>query len=509
MESGKAGAAASRGSFERSATDGLADLVSELVLSRNQLLQLTRGSGSETFSSPLERLSGVVSTLQGEVMRLRMRRVGDDWGRLSAAVSEISASSGGRIALRLSGEHCSVDGDAAGGLSAATERLVRFCAERATLSAVRTPEIQVTATSETDGVVVSVSCGSLRASAEDGAFVLESSEASAEAGGVLDVSWSRSGRGMAFVIRVPLSMAIVPALIVSVAGERFAIPRGSIVELVGLANSSGDSDRSVESVGGASLLRLRGGLLPLLRLDSLLRLRSGDDLVSDGLVVVTSSGGRRLGLTVDSVSDSEEIVVQRLPRGICAARVYAGNAILGDGSVVMVLDPAGIMASSGGDDSAEDSSEDVVSSGGEPLESFLLFKGLGPEPLAIPLSLVSRLELLNVSSIERSSGRSMIRYGDGLLPLIGADGSRHPSFEDSVDAFALILAADEGPVGIVVRELMDVVEHPAGGGPSWVPASDEERRSSGALGADVVAGRLTTFVDAAWWLEGGGRRAAA
>ena len=156
---------------------------------------------------------------------------------------------------------------------------------------------------------------------------------------------SVTGQGTSFLIKIPLTLAIVPALIVAAAGSRFAIPQLAVVELVGVRRNS---EHRIERIKDAPVLRLRDKLLPLIDLKSLLGLDGGLSPDADrGYVVVTQVGRQIFGIVVDSVLETEDIVVKPLSSRLRQIPVFSGNTILGDGSVALILDPNGVAQASG------------------------------------------------------------------------------------------------------------------------------------------------------------------
>ena len=223
-----------------------------------------------------------------------------------------------------------------------------------------------------------------------------------------------------FTIKIPLTLAIVSSLIVEAAGERFAIPQLSVLELV---RAGGAGEHRIERIKDTPVLRLRNKLLPLLHLKDVLRL--GDSDRESGFVVVIQVGNQEFGAVVDGVLHTEEIVIKPMSSKLRHIAVFSGTTILGDGSVIMIVDPNGLSQALGRaaqaaqadapelKQSEEAAAEDTV--------SLLVFRAGSQRPKAVPLSLVTRLEEIDCRRIEISDGRYLVQYRDQLMPLLRID----------------------------------------------------------------------------------------
>ena len=230
-------------------------------------------------------------------------------------------------------------------------------------------------------------------------------------GGSIEL-FSEAGKGTTFTIKIPLTLAIVSALIVKSGEQRFAAPQLSVRELVRVGAGS---SIAVETLNGANMIRLRDRLLPVIALTEVLNTApptSADEMT--GYVIVLEAAGRKIGLVVDDVLDTEEIVVKPLSGPLRSINVFSGATILGDGSVIMILDPNGLAqeTSSAEDEEKSDATaEDAAeANGANGRQRLLLVRAGGEEPKAVPVSLITRLEDFESNTIEQTDGRYVVQY---------------------------------------------------------------------------------------------------
>jgi two-component system chemotaxis sensor kinase CheA len=263
------------------------------------------------------------------------------------------------------------------------------------------------------------------------------------------------GKGSRFALRIPLTLAIAPALIVEVGRHRFALPQHSVVEAVGLDTKGGA--HKLERVQGSLVLRLRDEVLPVTDLAELLGLERADPTVPPGLAMVMRFGALAFGILVDGVADVQEIVVKPLGASLSDIPQFSGHTILGDGSVVLILDPSGIAHGLG----LEEMSEHAML---RPPETFIptgettrlvLFRA-GPGVLkAIPLSLIARIETVDVADIAQSAGELVMQHQGRLMPLVPVSpGSTMGSHEQPI----LVLSIGGESMGLLIDEIVDIVE---------------------------------------------------
>jgi two-component system chemotaxis sensor kinase CheA len=536
--------------------EDLMTLVSELVLTRNQLLQLNRSQEDSPFSVPLQRLSHITSDLQEGVMKTRMQPIGNAWNKLPRLVRDLARELDKKIELVLHGADTELDRQVLELIKDPLTHMVRNSADHgleapAERRAAGKPEsgrITLNAFHEGGHIIIEVADDGrgLPLDAIRGKILSRALATEAELAGMSDEQLCRfifrpgfstaskvtavsgrgvgmdvvktnieriggtidlktaAGQGTTFLVKIPLTLAIVSALIVQAGGERFAIPQISVVELVRAAGAEGTStaDRTesrIERIHGTPVLRLRDRLLPLVNLAELLRLDRDDAAVEAGQsIVVTQVGASMLGIIVDRVFDTEEIVVKPVAPILRHITMFSGNTILGDGSVIMILDPNGIARANGIAGGETRLAENAAHAGvpqSEQRTAMLLFRAGGSAPKAVPLSLVARLEDIERERIETSAGQPVVQYRGRLMPLVPLSGSLDPEKPRQVvlvfNDVDRALGRDRC-MGLVVDEILDVVEERL-----QVELSGDR---PGLLGTAVVAGAATDVIDTAYWL---------
>lgn len=516
--------------------ENLMTLVSELVLTRNQLTQLVRKSDSNEFAIPVQRLSQCTTELQEGIMKTRMQPIGNAWSKLPRIIRDLSQELGKKITLDLKGEDTELDRQVLEMIKDPLTHMVRNSADHG----IETPEarrlagksetghIRLNAYHEGGHIVIEIAddgrglnLEKLRNKAVEAGLV---SEADAEnlsdnqiqkfifhpglstadavtsisgrgvgmdvvraniekISGKIDVL-SQPGRGTKFSIKIPLTLAIVSALIIESGGERFAIPQISVLELVRAAS---DSENRIEKINETPVLRLRNRLLPLVFMNSILGLRNKVSDSDEMFIVVSQVGAFIFGIVVDQVYDTEEIVVKPVAPILKNIPVYSGNTILGDGSVIMILDPNGIanLISEQRIDDEEDSSvEDTVKSSHN-RESMLIFSAGNATPKAVPLSLVARLEDVLIDTIEYSEGKPTVQYRNKMMPLLFID--QHGTLKKDGRQPLLVFNDADLTMALVVDEILDIIEAEL--------EIDLSSERNGRVGSAIISGRVTEIID--------------
>lgn len=321
-------------------------------------------------------------------------------------------------------------------------------------------------------------------------------------GGVVELV-SRLGEGTTLKLKIPLTLAIIPGLVVTLwerrsqprklqgIGERYVIPQVSLLELIRLEGESGK--RQIERIHDTPFYRRRGSLLPLVYLADVLKLGStGESNVVN--IVVLQAEDRQFGLVVDGISDTQEIVVKPLGKQLKGLNCYAGATIMGDGRVALILDVSGIAQLSGVVRESRDKSTAEVQRAdhsGNERQTFLLFRAGSFERLAVPLSLVARLEEISLSKIEHAGGRRVVQYRGRILPLASLAPILDPGAADAAGcqdpAQVVVFSNGERSIGILVDQILDIVE-------DQVTVRQAAARH-GLLGSAVVGKKVTDLLD--------------
>jgi len=298
-------------------------------------------------------------------------------------------------------------------------------------------------------------------------------------GGTVDLQ-STPGQGTTVRVKIPLTLAIIPALVVTCGGERYAIPQVSLLELVRL---EGEQIRTgIEMVHGVPVHRLRGRLLPLVYLSRELKLAGqapagADNAAADNdaavNIVVLQADSRQFGLVVDQINDTEEIVVKPLRKQLKTVKTFAGSSIMGDGKVALILDVLGLAQRASVVSESRDRAvvEKVAATTAAAAEkqTFLLFAGLGDSRMAIPLNMLARLEEFPVSQVEMSGSQWVTQYRGQILSLVRLsvvlEERRHrlralqaPPAPDSGPIQVLVLNHEGRTFGLVVEKILDIVD---------------------------------------------------
>jgi two-component system, chemotaxis family, sensor kinase CheA len=487
------------------ALERIMTLVSELVLTRNQLLEVARGREEEAIKAPLQRLSALTSDLQDGVMRARMQPIGRLFANLPRLVRDLSRDLGKKIDLATIGSDTELDRQLIELIRDPLTHMIRNAAdhgletpeERRAAGKPETGVISIAASHEAGHITIVISDDGrgidverIRRKAEalglaDASelaamsgyevcrFVFAPGFSTAEKvtnvsgrgvgmdvvrdnvesiGGTVSLS-TVAGQGTVFTLKIPLTLAIAPALIVEVRGHRFALPQHAVVEAV---SAGDDHENKLQTIQGALLLRLRDRVIPVADLGAAL-IGKRSDLDGERLVVVMRVGVLLFGVLVDQVSDVQEIVIKPLGRSLSHLPLFSGNTILGDGSVVLIFDPPALAQSVGFDVAHNYSIAALEESAIPPQETtrLILFRDGDGARKALPLSVIARIETVEPNQIAKTDGMTVMQYQGKLMPLISSSGS----VMDFIGAKpVLVIGVGAEPMGLLVSEIVDVIE---------------------------------------------------
>jgi len=492
------------------------NLVGELVLTRNQMLQ--SGVEATNFPELARRLDSVTADLRETVMQARMQPVGNLFGKFPRMVRDLAQTCGREVRIEFSGQETGLDKSLLEAIKDPLTHAVRNAVDHG----IEAPPVRVMAGKPSEG------CLKLRAFHQSGSVVIELADDGAgiaiervlakaierglvtqeqaadmterealqliflpgfstaaavttvsgrgvgmdvvranveKVGGSVELE-SKVGVGTTLRLRVPLTLAIVPALVVRSGGQSFALPQSALVELVYVPKR--DEERAVERMGAAELYRLRERLLPVVWLDRLLGLetRNGEDRHGFYMAVLEAEGCR-YGLVVDDLLAPEEIVVKPLSAVLKEIGLFSGATVLGSGMLALILDIGATAARAGVKPVEEEIKEaEVVEGNTEGSEvSLLVFEARARERTALPLDVVERIESVPLTQVEYAGGRPMLQYRGELLTLRDEGGvlSELEAAQDRGEEVSVTVLICGGSgngemqrTGMVVRRVLDV-----------------------------------------------------
>lgn len=518
--------------------DRLMDLVGELVLARNQLLELAQKQKNSSLTASCKAIDSITAQLQQEVMKTRMQPINSIFQKFPRAIRELEIACGKQVSLEIEGAETELDRSVIEAIKDPLTHIIRNCVDRG----IETPQIRresnkpergklfvrswhqggkvnIEIGDDGNGIDIervkqkALQLGFINASqaetmSESEAINLIFLPGLSTAERVTNISGrgigmnvvknnieqidgkvevcSKVGKGTTFKLKIPLTLAIIPALTVTSGNECFAIPQVSLQELVRLETQ--ESQNSIEILYDAPVLRLRGEILPLLYLNRELQLQQMRDNdrenfgrpdsslgkiqnPNDGVIniAVIQGDNYRYGLVVDRIEDIQEIVVKALGKQLRDLDVYSGATILGDGKVALILDPIAL-ANRAGFNAQTYQQITTQEAEREELQLILLFEGPEGAPMGIPLSVASRLEKFSPNAVSKVGNQYVVRYRDTILSLVDlysvfAGGERF-SFHNSIfteeedDRLNVAIVSFDGQhnIGLIVDRLIDIVE---------------------------------------------------
>ncbi|MCY2984567.1 MAG: chemotaxis protein CheW [Planctomycetota bacterium] len=526
--------------------DRLMNLAGELVLSRNQLLSAVSIGAKEGLENIASRVDQVTSELQETIMQTRMQPIGTIFSRFPRVVRDLSAKLGKECSLEIEGNEVEVDKTIVEAMGDPLTHLIRNSVDhgierpeqRADKGKQAMGTIRLRAFHQAGKVCIRIEDdgggmdpAKLKAKAvekglitgEQASMMTDSeslrlifapgfSTAAAvtdvsgrgvgmdvvrtnieQLGGTVDIE-STLNQGSAVHITLPLTLAIIPSMIIGCAGERYAIPQSSIAELVRVPQA--DMETKIGRVKGAEVLRLRGALLPLVRLDSTLGLRTVDEhseRPKSANILVLETGQMRYGLLVDTLHDNEEIVVKPLGKHVKELGYLAGATILGDGYVALILDVVGIAMQCNLrniESSVKDSISDEDDARAEEVHRLLLFANHSTEQFAIPMAMVARIERIKASDVRVIGNQKLLIYRGNSLPLIRVEESINalPPEEGVANLFVIVFRIVDREVGLIAPILRDIRD-------IHLNMDSKTLREPGVPGSTVIDGYTTRLLD--------------
>ena len=523
--------------------DQLMTLAGELVLSRNRLTQLANQLNDPEFLTANQRMSLVVTELQEQIMKTRMQPIGNVFNKFPRIVRDLAKTAEKKVQLRIEGAETELDRSIIESIKDPLTHMVRNSIDHG----IEPPDIRVQqekppvgtltmkAYHEGGQVIIEIvddgagiDPNKLRKKAVDkGIITEEQAEALSDRealmlifqpgfstaekvtnisgrgvgmdvvktnieklGGTVELM-SEVGVGTTIKIKIPLTLAIIPALIVTSQGQRYAIPQVNLVELVHLNPNL--MERDVQRIGNSEFYRLRGEILPLIRLRNVLRLEEEQqqESVDEGMnIVVLNAGGHLFGLVVDSISDSEEIVVKPLGSHLKHIPVFAGTTLMGDGRVALILDVVGITSSAAAGDDAMKHGTVVSTKAVEDDHQFLLLCTIGQEEyFALPLALVNRLDKIKATDLEFVGGKEVIQYRGHSMPVIRLENYLPISPLPEQDEYHLIVFhMNHKDIAFLVSQIDDSLD-------LAIDVEEGTFKQEGILGSAIIKDRTTLFLD--------------
>ena len=543
--------------------DVLMNLVGELVLTRNQILQYSSEIENSDVHNATQSLNLITSQLQESVMQTRMSPIGQTWKKYPRMIRDLANACGKKVILEMAGQDTELDRTLLEAIKDPMTHLLRNSVDHG----IESPEKRVENGKPAEGHLrlrAYHEGGQVNIDIEDNGGGIDAAKVAAKAisrgilteeqadqmseqdlvylifqpgfstaekvtnvsgrgvgmdvvrtnvekiGGTIEVN-SKLGEGTTIKIKIPLTLAIVPAIIIESESEQIAIPQVNLVEVVSIPTDDGKS--GIEIIHSVPVYRLRGNLLPLVYLKRELQdedERSAD--INDYTpnndkpinIIVLQASHRQFGLVVDEVQDTQEIVVKSLGNQLKNIPIFAGATILGDGTVALILDVLGLAQRAGvlSDEQSRSLTEieqELAEEEGNKVQ-LLVIETPGEGRMILPLETVNRLEEFNSGQIEHAGHQDVIQYRDRILPLVylsdelperrNVERSVHLQADGTRALPTVVFKKKDKMLGIVVDNILDIVE-------SSLNLQGTGSRD-GVIGTTVLRGKVTEVLDLEW-----------
>ncbi|MBN8827784.1 MAG: chemotaxis protein CheW [Sphingobacteriia bacterium] len=485
----------------------LMHVVSELVVTRNQLLQILKDDGNNNFAGSLHRLNLLTSELQEKIIKTRMQPIGNALRQLPKFIKDFGKELGKKVDLKIIDSEIELDRELIKLIKEPLTHLVRniiingieFPEDRVQFGKPEISIITIKSYHQGGFIIIEIS--------DDGKGVLTQDikdklikqnivseeeldklsnnqiyqyifqtrfsnvdESKSSIGmdlikdniekinGTIELR-SKEGKGSTFIIKIPLRLTIMPVLVVEINNNKFGIPQINIIEVIKVTNNP---LYKIEHIDNKLILKLRRSTLPLISLKEILypiEKKEVFDSTKPYDVIICEVGSFKYGILVDKIHNIEEIVVKPVSQALKTIEIYSGTTFLGDNSIIMILDPGGILKllsktiSNFDDTFVKDINYNRVT---EPSAKFLIFKAGDEKFKAVPLDLISRLEEFNVNQIEIILGKNVVKYQNNLMHIVTVNNSYKLKAEGKEQAIVFI---DKDKIlGLVVEDVLDIIE---------------------------------------------------
>lgn len=526
----------------------LMNLTSEMVLGRNQLLRSmeTHRKNIPGMEPILQNIDRITTELQGKIMQTRMQPIANVFNKFPRIIRDLSKKLEKEIQLQLEGTDVELDKSIIEALGDPMTHLVRNAIDhgiemprvRESAGKPKIGSVSLKAYHEAgyvnidiidDGAGIDsekikkkalekgiVSTSEIYAMGENEILQLLFRPGFSTAEKVTDISGrgvgmdvvktnieklggtveihTVLGKGTTFRLILPLTLAIIPSLIVEVNKNKFALPQVNLLEMVRIKD--GDATKKIEYINNAEVLRLRGKLLPIVHLSQVLGIES--TVVSSSTVtrvLVLKTGSKKFGLVVDAIHDEEEILVKPLPKHLKNCDCYSGVTILGDGKIAMILEAEGIAAKANlkfTEESIENLDKEVMAkeTAMREQQKLLIFQCSGPEMFAIDLSLVSRVDKVKVENIEKIGNKEYIKFRGDSLRIVRPEDYLPVNRQDieNQEMFVIIPKLVTHPIGLLVNKIQDTLE-------TTIILNDQDIKAKGLFGSAILNDRIVLFIN--------------